>query len=98
MAQNRNEPELPRAEPEILPPDRGRSGGRSWPPYGDAQARGTHRIYVTRIGPFGFALAMLAVGLLAAVFLLLIIGTALLWLPVVIGLAVIAAIFRIFRR
>jgi len=62
MAQNRDEPERPRVEPEIIPPDRAHRQG--WPPPdGYAQARGAHRVYVTRIGPFGFALMMLAIGL-----------------------------------
>jgi len=97
MAQNRDEPERPRVEPEIIPPDRAHRQG--WPPPdGYAQARGAHRVYVTRIGPFGFALMMLAIGLFTAVFLLLLIGTALIWLPVVAALVVIAAIFRVFHR
>jgi len=41
---------------------------------------------------------MLAVGLLAAVFLLVLIGTALIWIPVVAALVVVAAIFRFFSR
>ena len=100
MAQDRNEPERPRVEPEILPPDRGQGlgQGRGWPPppYGQARAGGT-RLYVTRIGPFGVALMTLAIGLLAAVFLLLLIGTALIWLPVVAALIVIAVIARVVR-
>jgi hypothetical protein len=100
MAQDRNEPERPRVEPEILPPDRGQGlgQGQGWPPppYGHARAGGT-RLYVTRIGPFGVALMTLAIGLLAAVFLLLLIGTALIWLPVVAALIVIAVIARVVR-
>ena len=102
MAKNPNEPERPRVEPEIIPPDRGGGpGGRgpSWPPpYGFTQTRGTQRIYVSRIGPFGFALIMLIVGLLAAVMLLVLIGTALIWIPVVAVLAIIAAISGLLRR
>lgn len=94
MASNSNQPERPRAEPEIIPPDRdgprGRGGG--WPPYG------TQRIYVSRIGPFGFALIMLVVGLLAVVMLLILIGTALIWIPLVAALVLIAFISRLFRR
>ena len=96
MAQDSNEPERPRVEPEIIPPDRGRDPGQRWPPpYGNART-GT-RLYVTRIGPFGFALMMLAIGLLAAVFLLLLIGTVLIWLPVLAALIVIAVIARVVR-
>ena len=93
---DQNKPERPRAEPEIIPPDRGQ--GQGWPPPPDGYARaGGARLYVTRIGPFGFALMMLAVGLLAAVFLLLLIGTVLFWLPVVAALILIAVIARIVR-
>ncbi len=102
MARNPNEPERPRTEPEIIPPDR-RGGandrGPSWPPpYGYTQMRGTHRIYVSRIGPFGFALIMLIVGLLAAVLLLALIGAALIWIPVVAVLVIAAAISGLLRR
>jgi len=102
MAKNPDEPELPRVEPEIIPPDRSRPNdrGRTWPPppYGFTQMRGTHRIYVSRIGPLGFAIIMLVIGLLAAVMLLLLIGAALIWIPVLAVLVVIAAISGLFRR
>ncbi len=90
-------PERPRVEPEILPPDRHQ--GRDWPPsYGSSQSYGTYRVHVTRIGPFGFALMLLVIGLLGAVFLLALIGTALIWIPLVAALVVIALIARLFRR
>jgi hypothetical protein len=95
MAASSNEPERPRSEPEIISPDQYRE--RQWPPYGYSQT-GTHRIYVTRIGPFGFTLLMLAVGFLAAVLLLLLIGTALLWLPFIAALVIVAAIAGFLRR
>jgi hypothetical protein len=96
-----NEPERPRVEPEIIPPNRrgpyDRGGG--WPPpNGFTQMRGTHRVYIGRIGPFGFALIMLIAGLLVVVLLLILIGAALIWIPVVVALAVIAAISGLFRR
>jgi hypothetical protein len=93
MAANSNEPERPRSEPEIIPP--GRNGG---PRHGYTQMHGTQRIYVSRIGPFGFALLMLVVGLLAAILLLALIGAALIWIPVVAVLVIIAAISGILRR
>jgi len=97
MAQDPNKPERPRVEPEIIPPDRGR--GSDWPPpYGFSETRSTHRFYVTRISPFGFALMMLVIGLLAAVFLLVLISTALIWIPLLAVFVVIAAIFRFFGR
>lgn len=95
-----NEPERPRVEPEIIPPDRRRGrNDRGWPPpYGFDEMRGTHRVYVGRIGSFGFVLIMLAVGLLAAVLLLILIGTALIWIPVVAVLVIVAAISGLLRR
>ncbi len=98
MAPYSNEPERPRVEPEILPPDRsGRNpGSDGWSPRG--YSNGSQRIFVTRIGPFGFALAMLVVGLFAAVLLLLLIGTALIWLPFVAAIVVIGAIVGLLRR
>jgi hypothetical protein len=96
MAQSSNQPERPRVEPEIIPPDRGR--GQSWPPYGYARAQSTHRVYVTRIGPLGFALMMLVIGLLLVVFLFALVGAALIWIPVVAAVVLIAFISRLFRR
>jgi len=96
MAENPDQPERPRAEPEIISPSRGRP---DWPPsHGYTRTYGTQRIYVGRIGPFGFVLIMLIAGLLAAMLLLLLIGTALIWIPVVAVLVVVAAIFRLFGR
>jgi hypothetical protein len=92
-----NEPERPRAEPEILPPERNGRGG--WPPpYGYGQGSNAHRVFVTRIGPFGFALAMLVMGLFAAVLLLLLIGTALLWLPLVAAIVIVGFVVGMLRR
>jgi hypothetical protein len=104
MANDKDQPELPRVEPEIIPPDRQESGpGRgadwrpAWRPYGPNQTAGMHRVYVGRIGPFGFAVLVLALAILAAVFLLIFAGVILLWLPVVALLIVAGAIFRFLR-
>jgi hypothetical protein len=97
MANNPDEPERPRVEPEIIPPDRRQGSGWPRPPYG-FETHGTHRIYVSRIGPFGFALIMLVVGLLAALLLLILIGAALLWIPIVAAIVVVAALSGLFRR
>jgi hypothetical protein len=107
MAQAPDEPERPRFEPEIIPPrrgggpdNRGPAGGPAWPPppFGFTPTGGTHRFYVRKVGPFGFALLMLVVGLLVALMLLILIGTALLWIPVIAVLVVVAAISGLFRR
>jgi hypothetical protein len=96
-----NEPERPRVEPEILPPDRSGRNGQGWPPppYGYSQgANGSQRIFITRIGPFGFGLAMLVLGLFAVVLLLLLIGTALIWLPFVAAIVIVSAVVGLLRR
>ena len=102
MAKYSDQPERPRAEPEIIPPDRSGGPGRRDPawsaPDGFPPAYGTQRVYVGRIGPFGFALLLLVVGFLAAVMLLILIGTALLWIPLVAVLVIAAVISRLFRR
>jgi len=102
MAYNPNQPERPRVEPEIIPPDRSGRGGdwRQSPWRGGfyTDTRGTHRIYVGRIGPFGFALLMLAIAALIAVIMIAIIGAVLIWIPVVVVLVVVAALFRVLRR
>jgi hypothetical protein len=100
MPTHSNEPEQPRVEPEILPPDRSRNG-QTWPPppygYGPG-ASGSQRIFITRIGPLGFGLATFVIGLFAVVLLLLLISTALLWLPFVAALVIIGAIVGVLRR
>jgi hypothetical protein len=109
MANDRDQPELPRVEPEIIPPDRQERGperrpGRgfdwrrpAWRPDGQNETAGMHRVYVARIGPLGFALLTLAFAILAAAFLLIFAGAILLWLPVVALLIVVGAIFRFLR-
>jgi hypothetical protein len=105
MANDRDQPELPRVEPEIIPPNRAGSGsGRgpdwrraTWRPYGQNETAGMHRVHVTRIGPFGFAMLTLAFAILAAAVLLVFAGAILLWLPVVALLIVVGAIVRFLR-
>ena len=98
MPTYRDEPEVPRHEPEIIPPDRDSGRSSAWPPsHGYNQRRG-QRIYVKRIGPLGFALLMLIVGLFAGVLLLALIGAALIWIPVAAVLLIIAAIAGVLRR
>ena len=94
-----NQPERPRHEPEILPPVQDWPERESWPPrYGYGERRSSHRIYVGRIGPLGFALLMLIVALFGGVFLLALIGAALIWLPVLLVFGVIAMIAGVIRR
>lgn len=87
-------PELPRDEPEVIPP-----GGTT-----RARPSGRIRIWVAtngeRLGASGLLtalVAVLALGIFAAVILALILGTFLLWLPVVIAL-IIAMLGSAFMR
>jgi len=92
-------PERPRSEPEIIPPNdsRGRSrNGRVWTSFNGAQ-----RIYVARIGPFAMALAMISVGLLAALGFLILVGALAILVPlggVILAALIIAAVLRGPRR
>lgn len=102
MTDDQQRPERPRAEPEIIPPDRG-GRGANWsrsPWHGSAfdQTRGTPRIHVMRLGPFGVALLLLAIAAIVAIILIAALGFVLIWIPVVAVLVVVAAIFRFFRR
>jgi hypothetical protein len=67
--------EQPRAEPEIIPP-----GDVRMRPARRTSSDGTHRIYVARIGPFGFAMLAFAIAM-AVTFLLLLIGAFLIVIP-----------------
>jgi hypothetical protein len=103
MADNSTPPEQPRVEPEIIPPDRNHGSSHSpwrttWGPYGSRQAYGTQRVYVTRLGPFGFAVLMLVLAAVVALFFVAIIGVFLLWIPVVALLLAAAALYRFLRR
>src|SRR6478735_7925863 len=73
-------PERPRVEPEIIPPDRTRSARRD-PSY--VETGGTHRVYVTRIGPLGGVLLLLVIAVFVAAGGLLLFGALLIWLPLV---------------
>jgi hypothetical protein len=94
-----DEPERPRSEPEIIPPDRVhedemRRATGMWAYRG---AGGYQRVYVTRIGPFGMFLLALAGGALSILLLVFFIGAFLLWIPIV-GLLVAALILSSFLR
>jgi hypothetical protein len=80
--------EKPRVEPEIIPP--GDAAAR-WGGSPDWSSGATHRVYVAKIGPFGFFLIALAVAALAVLVLVLILGAFLLWIPIA-GLLLAAAV------
>jgi uncharacterized protein (DUF697 family) len=79
--------ERPRSEPEIIPP--GHPDGRSMR---DENHRGTERIYITSLGPFSVILLGLLTALIAALMLIVLLGTAVVWIPIAI-LFVAAAMF-----
>jgi hypothetical protein len=88
-----DKPDRPRVEPEIIPPDRvhedeTRRAARLWSLH---DAGRYHRIYVTRIGPFGIFLLALAGAALSILIFVFLVGAFLLWIPIV-GLLVAAAI------
>jgi|ERR1700683_4398252 hypothetical protein len=97
MADDRNPPEQPRVEPEIIPPDRG-SRYQPWNPYGFTETRGTHRIHVTRVGPFGIALLMLAIAAIATIVMIAVLGAVLIWIPIVAVVLIAGALLRLLRR
>jgi hypothetical protein len=92
-------PERPRSEPEIIPPNDpwGRvRNGRMWTSF-----NGAHRVYVARVGPFGTAMAMLSLGLLAALGFLILLGALAVLIPlggVILAALIIAAVLRGPRR
>ena len=107
MVDDPDQPERPRVEPEIIPPDRNprRPDWRrqAWrrqtrQPFFSTAADETHRIYVARLGPLGVALLILMVGVIAAVILLALVGAVLIWIPAVALLVAVGALFRLFRR
>jgi hypothetical protein len=97
MADDRNRPEQPRVEPEIIPPDR--SGRQSpWGPYGFTETRGAHRIYITRMGPFGIALLLLAIAAVATIVMIAVLGAVLIWIPIVAIVVIAGALLRLLRK
>ena len=70
-------------EPEIIPPSAGarlRDSDATWVSFNE---HGTHRIYVTRLGPISLVLLTLGIGFLAGLVLVLLIGTFLIWISLV---------------
>jgi hypothetical protein len=97
---NRDRPERPRLEPEIIPPARNQRSA-DWQQYvwqSQAPRTETHRIYVTRLGPFGMAALMLVIGIVIAVILLATIGAILVWIPILALLLAAGVIYRLLRR
>ncbi len=95
-------PEVPRAEPEILPP--GDPANPQWNLPRDREEReeGIHRVYVAKVGPFGFVLMALLFGAIATVVLAFVVGAFLIVIPLaglLLAAAVISGLWRgTFRR
>jgi hypothetical protein len=92
-------PEQPRSEPEIIPPggDARWRRDRPWPYAG----QGTYRIHVTRLGPFSTFLLVAAIGIAAALLLIVAVGAFLLWIPIiglVVAIAVLSGLLRTYFR
>lgn len=96
MVEDRNSPQRPRVEPEIIPPDRSPRrpgwGGEEFTVTG-----ATHRLYVARLGPFGGVLLLLALVALAVIILLALLGALLLWLPVIALIVLIGGLAGLLR-
>jgi hypothetical protein len=89
----------PRSEPEIIPPGKQPYSG-VWV---SQAARGSHHIYVTKLGPFGIILLAAGIGAIFTLLLVLLLGFFLIWiLPLIVTLfaVAVAAAFarRIFHR
>jgi hypothetical protein len=105
MVDDQNQPERPRAEPEIIPPDH--AGGRGNSPWqqtwqtswGQDDTRRTQRVFVMRPpSPLGFAVLMLVLALIVVAIFVTIIGAFLIWIPVVALFVAVAAVYRFLRR
>ena len=100
----RNDPEFstgdkPVSEPEIIPPPRKGTQSRfdrdMWM---SPERQGAHRIYVTRLGPFGVFSLIFGVFLFAAFVLILLAGAVLLWIPIAAVLVAAAIIGPLLRK
>ena len=87
-------PETPRSEPEIIPPDRSGQGRMRWE---SVDQHGTHRIYVSRVGPFSIFGFVLLFGVAVAALIALFLGAVLIALPVIAVLIVIAIVANLLR-
>jgi hypothetical protein len=97
MSDDINRPRRPAVEPEIIPPEKPDSFG--WPRRRIHFSTGTrHTIYFRPLGPIGVALILLLLGLIAAVFLIVLVGAVLIWIPLLAGLVVAGAVARRLLR
>lgn len=99
MTHTGDEPERPRVEPEIIPPDRSGQSDWRYSPWraGGFGTRTTQRVYVTRLGPFSIALLLLAIAAIVAIILIAVLGAVLIWIPIVAVVVILGALLRLFR-
>jgi len=101
MADDKDQLERPRVEPEIIPPGRsGQQGDWRRSPWSDGafdRTRAAHRIYVSRVGPFGIALLLLAIAAIVAIVIIAVLGAVLIWIPVIAAVLVVGAVLRVLR-
>ena len=92
--------ERPRQEPEIIPP------GRDGDVQDDVSAiwirveerDGVRRLTIKRPGPFSILLGLMTLGLIAAVVLVLLAGVVLIWIPIVVGVILLALLSASLRQ
>jgi hypothetical protein len=90
--------ERPRAEPEIIPPgqpDASRDGIGAPSVFG---ARYGGRVYVAKVGPWGVIMLAALALLIAAALVVFVIGTLLIWIPVVAVLVIAGFLFGKLRQ
>jgi hypothetical protein len=103
-----DEPQQPRSEPEIIPPDhtgsrafRRRRAARAPAERVAFEARPYGRVYVARPGPLAIVLAVLGLGAVAAALVVFVLGTVLVALPLIgtiVAVALVAGLLRGSRR
>ena len=91
------------AEPEIIPPGRayGSEPETNFWRRGVVEERGSHRIFVHRIGPFGLLPFLLLGGMIAIALLIFLLGAFLILIPVagvVLAAVIIAGLLRLYPR
>jgi TM2 domain-containing membrane protein YozV len=90
-----------RSEPEIIPPGRAASSERENTFWVREVERGSHRIYVTKIGRFGILPYLLLGGIILIALLIFVLSAFLILIPVagiVLAAAIIAGLLRGYPR
>jgi uncharacterized protein (DUF697 family) len=90
------ESERPHSEPEIIPPDH--PNGKFMRDGHHFDVRGTERIYITSLGPFSAIVLGLLTTLIAALMLIVLLGTAVVWIPIAILFVAAAMLSNLLGR